>query len=319
MSPKKSEASVLDAAPKAAGLAGLLRANARWIVAVAVIGGGCVAGWLLLWDQVRDHVAAAPDYRLDPATIEISPAVPEWIHADLKSEVIRDASLDTGLSTLDPELTMRIAQAFRLHPWVAKVVRVSKHFPAAVKVELVYRRPAAMVEVPGPALLPVDAEGVVLPTDDSRRSMRGSIPASRKSRPRPSGRSARAGATRASRAPPRWPRCWANIGTASACTTSCLRVARPRPPARARPTPTKSSPLRARGSIGRPPGAESGEANATSKIAALLEYAEKHRGSLDDGGKPQRLDVRPVNGMIVAPRPAIQSLPRQLNDAPPAE
>ncbi len=250
MSAKKSESAVLDAEPKAAGLAGLLRANARWIVAVAVIGGGCVAGWLLLWDQVREHVAAAPDYQVDPTTIEVSPPVPEWIHADLKAEVIRDASLDTSLSTLDPELTMRIAQAFRLHPWVAKVVRVSKHYPAAVKVELVFRRPAAMVEVPGPALLPVDAEGVVLPTDDFSPLDARKYPRIAEIKTSPVGPvGTRWGDTRVA-ALPRWRRCWANTGIGSACTTSCPPGGRPRHPADARPTPTRSSPPRARGSIG---------------------------------------------------------------------
>ena len=39
------------------------------------------------------------------------------------------------LSILDDDLTGRIAAAFALHPWVAKVVRVTKHHPAGVDVE----------------------------------------------------------------------------------------------------------------------------------------------------------------------------------------
>ena len=92
--------------------------------------------------------------------------LPPWIHTDLKAEVLRDASLDGPLSLLDKELTVRVAHAFALHPWVAKVQRVSKRSPAGVQVDLDYRRPVAMVEVPGPALLPVDGEGVLLPTAD---------------------------------------------------------------------------------------------------------------------------------------------------------
>ena len=62
---------------------------------------------------------------------------PAWIHTDVKAEVIRNASLDAALSVLDDNLTVNIAQAFALHPWVAKVTRVSKHHPARVKVEVV--------------------------------------------------------------------------------------------------------------------------------------------------------------------------------------
>jgi len=48
---------------------------------------------------------------------------------------------------------------------VAKVERVQKFHPARVRVDLVYRRPVCMVELGG-ELIPVDAEGVVLPSAD---------------------------------------------------------------------------------------------------------------------------------------------------------
>src|SRR5262249_34662295 len=95
--------------------------------------------------------------------------LPPWIHTEVKvfkSNVLRDAGLDGELSLLDKELTVRMAQAFAMHPWVAKVTRVSKQSSSGVMVEIVYRRPVAMVVRPGPGLLPVDAEGVVLPTED---------------------------------------------------------------------------------------------------------------------------------------------------------
>ena len=79
-------------------------------------------------------------------------------------------SLDGPLLLTDDKLTEQIANAFSLHPWVAKVTRVTKRHPsstnpAAVKVELVYRQPVCMVEVPG-GVLAVDAEGVLLPSED---------------------------------------------------------------------------------------------------------------------------------------------------------
>jgi hypothetical protein len=91
-------------------------------------------------------------------------------------DVVRSLSLDAPLSILDDKLTERIYDGFSAHPWVAEVKQVSKHHPARVRVDLVYRRPVCMVELP-PAttpgsvatagtLLPVDIRGVLLPDAD---------------------------------------------------------------------------------------------------------------------------------------------------------
>ncbi|HEY1784730.1 MAG TPA: hypothetical protein VGG30_04245, partial [Pirellulales bacterium] len=166
MSAKKSDAAVADPPASArGGLFGLLRGNARWLLFIGVFVGASVMGWKMLWESVREQVISAVDNRIDPEQIEMTP-LPAWIHTDLKAEVVRDASLDGPLSLLDPELTVRVAHAFALHPWVAKVQRVSKRSPAGVAVDLIYRRPVAMVEFPGPSLLPVDGDGVLLPTAD---------------------------------------------------------------------------------------------------------------------------------------------------------
>ena len=96
--------------------------------------------------------------------IQVTPT-PPWIHSDVKAEALKQAGIDEQLSVLEPGLTERIAAAFALHPWVAKVVHVIKRAPAGVDVELVYRRPVCMVEVPN-GLYPVDDMGVLLPTAD---------------------------------------------------------------------------------------------------------------------------------------------------------
>ncbi len=136
----------------------------RWLViagGIAVVTVGLAYG---VWRQVRSHVLASQQYQVDPAQIRMSPA-PPWIRSDIKNEVLREASFTGPLSLLDTELTIRIASAFATHPWIASVQRVSKHFPSGLDVEVAYRRPVAMVEVTEGAL-PVDAEGVVLPTSD---------------------------------------------------------------------------------------------------------------------------------------------------------
>ena len=63
---------------------------------------------------------------------------------------------------MDDDLVERIAKAFARHPWVARVLAVTKRHPASVKVELAYRKPVCMVVVPG-GLVPVDDGGSSCP------------------------------------------------------------------------------------------------------------------------------------------------------------
>lgn len=137
------------------------------LAALAVIG-GAVWGGYAVWQQIRSEVAASDDYRLTPDEIEITPP-PPWVHGDVKSEALQSAGLDGPMSILDDDLVQKIQTAFSLHPWVASVVHVSKRHPAHVDVELIYRRPVAMVEVHengADGLYPVDIDGVLLPSND---------------------------------------------------------------------------------------------------------------------------------------------------------
>ena len=142
------------------------RGRARLVVCVLALA-GLAFGCRWIWIRVREHVAARDDYRLTANDIAITDR-PWWIRSDVRTEVLRDSGLaNQPLSILDDGLVERIQRAFSLHPWVAKVVRVTKSHPAHVEVEVVYRRPVAMVEAPGGiGLYPVHIEGVVLPSDD---------------------------------------------------------------------------------------------------------------------------------------------------------
>jgi len=56
--------------------------------------------------------------------------------------------------------------AFAANPWVQKVRKVQIKYPAEVYVDLDYRSPVCLVQVPGGAgSYPVDANGILLPTD----------------------------------------------------------------------------------------------------------------------------------------------------------
>ena len=118
-----------------------------------------------LWTHVRPHVVDGPHFHMPIERIVITPEPPAWIRGDVRAEVMRAASLDEHLSVLDRDLAESLFKAFSLHPWVAKVERVTKLQPAGARVELVYRRPVCMVEVPG-GLYPVDSDAYLLPSSD---------------------------------------------------------------------------------------------------------------------------------------------------------
>ncbi|HVC98169.1 MAG TPA: hypothetical protein VND64_31145 [Pirellulales bacterium] len=140
------------------------RRGPRALVLATLAAGLLGAAGYAIWQSVREHVYRSSHYHLSLDDIIVTPR-PEWIRTDIKSEVVRDASVDGPLSVLDQRLLQRLREAFALHPWVAKVERVAKRSPARVEVDLVYRCPVCMVQVPG-GLFPVDAEGVLLLTAD---------------------------------------------------------------------------------------------------------------------------------------------------------
>jgi hypothetical protein len=125
-----------------------------------------VLGRFVLWPKLKDQILAG--YRIGPAQVEITPQ-PPWIsQSDIRAEVFRNPKIGDSLSLMDDDLADRLAEAFARHPWVARTPRprVTKQV-GSVKVELVYRKPVCMVEVPpGGYFLPVDAEGVQLPVVD---------------------------------------------------------------------------------------------------------------------------------------------------------
>jgi hypothetical protein len=122
------------------------------------------------WHRWGREITSGPQFQLTADKIDVTPP-PAWVRSDVKAEVVQDGSLE-GMSLLDHQLTVKVAQAFSMHSWVENVSRVSKigqRHPARVQVELTYRKPVAMVEVTmngQPGLLPVDVEGVLLPPQD---------------------------------------------------------------------------------------------------------------------------------------------------------
>lgn len=120
-------------------------------------------------------------YSLKLQQIEIS-TQPEWIKSSVLEEVFKSKRLDR-INTLDPSANADIASAFETHPWVKSASRVRK-FSNSIMVDLVYRQPLAMINVPYRDtnsgkwsgrlyFLPVDQYGVVLPLVDFSREQVG--------------------------------------------------------------------------------------------------------------------------------------------------
>lgn len=149
--------------PEKAGIATFLAEHRAGFGAVAVVVAAAVVG-TLIWPLVSDSTRVQQDAILMPEAVELRGVAP-WVHCDLKSEALRNASLDAGLPLDDPELSRRLARAFEMHPWVKLVLQVTPRHPAAAIVEVLCREPVAMVGVEG-GLLAVDADGVVLPSAD---------------------------------------------------------------------------------------------------------------------------------------------------------
>ncbi len=131
--------------------------------AIAVVAAAAGLGWAT-WSRLGDRVRAGEDLVLRPEAIVLEGTAP-WVRADLKLEALRNASLADGLPLDDPELVRRLARAFDMHPWVRQVQEVQVRHPAAATVRVRCREPVAMVAVRG-GLLAVDAEAVVLPSED---------------------------------------------------------------------------------------------------------------------------------------------------------
>ena len=127
-----------------------------------------LAGLFALWPyaaQKLPPLGARPEYRILFSQIQIIPAPEHPVPENLLEQVAELSAMPRELSVLSDSLTVDVAKAFRRHPWVSKVIRVRKSFPAAITVELEYRKPVVMAQVQG-GRIPVDSQGIILPTAD---------------------------------------------------------------------------------------------------------------------------------------------------------
>jgi len=252
-----------------------------------------VGGWYLTWHVIGANVLRSDRYVLRQESLDV-PSPPDWIHTDVRGEVFRSLAFEGPLSIMDDHLAKRVADAFALHPWIAKVRRVTKQHPGRVKVELDYRRPVCMVEVPG-GLLPVDAESAWLRSEDFS-------PVEASQYPRLSGLESMPVGSVGTK--------WgdgrvvggAEIAALLATAWNELQLARIVPSARPQSGPHYSYELYTRGGTrilwGLAPGAGvPGDVPAAEKIERLRKYVAAH-GTLDGS---HQLDLRSLRGLEVLP------------------
>ncbi len=267
----------------------------------------------MMWREVGEQVLSSDDYIVSAEDLDIT-ALPPWIHTDIAAQAFECLQTSGGrLSIMDDDAVERVAKAFSLHPWVKRVLRVSKHHPARIRVELEYRRPACMVMVKAAdgsdGLCPVDTQGVYLPTADF------SSPEARRY-PWLTGFHTTAPAGGAGHH-------WGDervVGAAEIAaafledwTKLGLERIEPVVPERSAYQGVYDYLLFTRGGTkiiwGRPPGSElPSEAAAADKIARLKEFAEV-RGSLDGSQPRLPIDVRDRDGLRLRDRMANDFFP----------
>jgi len=160
MSPAKGSEGKKSAAAPAAKT---WRSYVRRMLLGGMVAATFCGGIYVLWQSVAHDVLRHESYRLTLEQFNVTPQ-PPWIRADVRGEVYREGGFEHNVFLHDPNLAEQISKTFALHPWVARVDRVSLR-GANVNIELAYRKPVCMVEVPG-GVFPVDVEGVLLPRDD---------------------------------------------------------------------------------------------------------------------------------------------------------
>jgi len=135
----------------------------RILIVAAVLALLPVLGpWVL--NQLPD-IEERAEYQLPFQQIQLEPPLPAVLPADFLEQVRHRGQFPDELSLLDDDLPAKLAAAFGSHPWVAEVVSVRNVYPALVTVELTYRRPVALVQVPD-GFYAIDQQGVLLPPSD---------------------------------------------------------------------------------------------------------------------------------------------------------
>ena len=135
------------------------------LVVVGLLGGGVY----LAWRKLKPRILGAPEYRVGPEQVEITP--PPGLDPQRRPGGGFPRSFAGWSAVADGRRSDRTdwqglcVASLGGQGGARRQASSGLDHPASVKVELVYRQPVCMVEVPG-GVLAVDAEGVLLPSED---------------------------------------------------------------------------------------------------------------------------------------------------------
>ena len=115
----------------------------RAFFAVLAVAFACAALVLL-----RDYVSRYDCYQVDARTL-VPTQLPSWAGPGVRHDLSVLPGIPARFSIMEPRICERVAEAFRMNPWVDDVLSVRKVYPNRLAVELRLRRPVAGVRVAG--------------------------------------------------------------------------------------------------------------------------------------------------------------------------
>lgn len=115
-------------------------------------------------ERFGDKIVQASRFQLTPDSLDLGES-PPWIRHDIRPELLLIGFPDKGGNVLQRDVLRKIASAAEEHPWIRKVGELRKEYPNKIRAAVEWRRPVAMVRI-AEGLLPVDADGVLLPSRD---------------------------------------------------------------------------------------------------------------------------------------------------------
>lgn len=117
----------------------------------------------LAWNRYHDSIASPLVKPIDQRILSVN-RPPAWIKTDVRKVAIQESRLQE-IKLGEPRALEQVAASFAVQPWVKSVKKIQKT-AAGIHVDLLYRKPVALVEIGDDALFPVDDEGVLLDSRD---------------------------------------------------------------------------------------------------------------------------------------------------------
>ncbi len=149
--------------PSLKALLGGVHARINYALAMRLLLGLSLALLAAMTAQIGwERLANRPEFLVYPSTFQLK--TPEWATPRLSEELRNVEGLAKCYSIFEFDLTRKIAQAYERCPWVYKVVSIRREFPNRIKMQLILRKPAAMVELKRKLYL-TDEDAVRLPRE----------------------------------------------------------------------------------------------------------------------------------------------------------